>query len=59
MADYTELEIGLFLREGDDYTVELRFNDPPDQASHSPVRGVTQFNFAELRANRFIPEIYR
>ena len=32
MADYTELEIGLFLREGDDYTIELRFNDPQDQA---------------------------
>ncbi|HLE51573.1 MAG TPA: CHAT domain-containing protein [Anaerolineales bacterium] len=58
MADYTELEIGLFLREGDDYTVELRFNDPHDQASHSPVRGVTQFNFAELRAKRLNPEVY-
>jgi hypothetical protein len=52
MADYTELEIGLFLREGDDYSIELRFNDPHDQASH--LRAGAPF-ICRLRAKRTRP----
>jgi len=45
---YAELEIGLSSLDQGRYQVELRFDDPNDQAQRTPVRGVAAFDPLEL-----------
>lgn len=58
MPDYAELEFSLFPRDPYSYSIDLRYNDPQDQASHTPVRGVVRLDLAGLRALRLDPAAY-
>ena len=58
MPDYAELEFSLFPHDPDSYSIDLRYNDPQDQASHTPVRGVVRLDLAGLRALRLDPAAY-
>jgi hypothetical protein len=55
MSDTAELEIGLYPRDADSYTIELRYLDPDDEATRAPERGVVRFDLAQLRASRLDP----
>ena len=51
MSHYADVEIGLFKREGDGYTVELRFSQPGSDADVRLLRGEPvplQFDLAAL-----------
>lgn len=55
MPNRAELEIGIYPYFGSDpstVSIELRYNDPDDQATRSPVRGLANINLAELRRLR-------
>ncbi|MBN2304998.1 MAG: CHAT domain-containing protein [Anaerolineae bacterium] len=58
MANFPELEIGLYREETDRYTVELRFRRPDDAAQRQPIRGQAQIDTAALRAQLLEPAVY-
>jgi len=58
MTDYADLEISLSRRDADNFTVEMRFSQPDDQADRPPERGEASFNFKELRAQALDPTAY-
>jgi CHAT domain/SIR2-like domain len=50
--DAAELEISLHRWDAERYAVELRFRQPGNDAELAPVRGLTRFDLASLRASR-------
>jgi hypothetical protein len=53
-----ELEIGLYPRDADTYLLELRYNDPQDEASRAPVIGTVSFDLVALRGLLLNPQDY-
>jgi hypothetical protein len=58
MADYTDLEIGLYRQESDRYEVELRFRLPYDRVDQTSGRRSAEFDLAELRGLTREPNTY-
>jgi hypothetical protein len=58
MGDFADLEIGLYRRDPDNHSVELRFRQPDDEAEPAPDRGVARFAFADLRRYLLQPDVY-
>ena len=57
MQEVTELEIGLSLREGDRYRVELRFSRPDDAAESATRSGEAKFDLDDFRKT-FVDDAY-
>jgi hypothetical protein len=57
-VNYADLEIGLHRLQGDQYEVELRFNNPLSEAATAPVRGETTFDPQALLELQLRPKEY-
>jgi len=51
-VESVDLEIGLYYRDAESYTVELRFRDPDAQTDEPASRGPAQFDFEKLREDQ-------
>jgi len=57
-VSYAELEIGLHRSQGDQYEVELRFNNPKSEGATLPVRGATAVDTQALLELQLRPKDY-
>jgi hypothetical protein len=58
MAEYPDLEIGLYRWDAENYRVEMRFRQPDDETEPVPVPGRAQFDLQKLREHRQDPKTY-